>query len=324
MLLDGRWRGRLLDLVRQSAEFSGVEVFTYAMMGNHFHLLVRVEAQREVSDEELAARMASIYTPNQLAKKLADWARWDANPKMEWRSREERDRLKRRMFSLPEFVKTFSERFAEEYNRTTGSTGSPWGQRFKSVLVEKSAATLVPIAAYIDLNPIRAGIAVEPGESAWTGLGAALRGDRRARKGLASLLSHARGVEPMDWEKTLSAYRAALDGRLAIDAAKTGVRPRSAEEKTGSVPGSGDGRKKFDREEVARKIAAGEALTLFELLRCRVRQFCAGHAIGSARFAEEAGRRILRRSGAPFAVRCVELAGVGTAGRVVNAVEIEE
>ena len=48
-LLDDKEKGILLGMVRASAEFSGVEVFTYAFMDNHFHLLVRVPGKTDLS-----------------------------------------------------------------------------------------------------------------------------------------------------------------------------------------------------------------------------------------------------------------------------------
>ncbi len=60
-------------------------------------------------------------------------------------------------------------------------TCSPWGQRFKSILIERGSRMLPVVGAYIDLNPIRAKIFANPGEYQWTGLGAALHGDEAAK-----------------------------------------------------------------------------------------------------------------------------------------------
>lgn len=68
--------------------------------------------------------------------------------------------------------------------------------------------------------------------------------------------------------------------------------------------------------EVERKIAAGEMLTLFELLRCRVRYFCAGLAFGAEGFVKAIGMKRTTRCHAPHQIKCAELAGIGTACRV--------
>ena len=305
MLLTDVWKARLLDHVRRAADFSGVEVLTYAIMGNHFHLLVKVQKPREILDTELVARMASLYTSKQLDRILADWERWENDGRNAWKAEDARNRLRKRMFDLSQFVKTFSERFTVEYNRTTGFTASPWGQRFKSVLVEENSRALLPMAAYIDLNPVRAGIATDAGQSAWTGFGAALRGDSCARNGISSLLSYAYGEKGLDWEKSLDLYRSVLDGCLARD----GDRPQIPNVECGDRP-------RFDAAEVEKKIVAGETLALFELLRCRVRQFCAGLVFGTEGFVKAIGKRLPGRNRPPYGIRCAELAGVGTARRV--------
>ena len=53
---DAKRKGRVLDFLRRSAEFSGVDVVTYALMDNHIHLCVRVPEQREVGADEIAHR----------------------------------------------------------------------------------------------------------------------------------------------------------------------------------------------------------------------------------------------------------------------------
>ena len=249
--------------------------------------------------------MASLYTPKQKDRILADWERWENDGRSAWKAEDARNRLRKRMFDLSQFVKTFSERFTVEYNRTTGFTASPWGQRFKSVLVEENSRALLPMAAYIDLNPVRAGVKREPGGSAWTGFGAAIRGDPRARDGITSLLSYAHGDKSLDWKVSRDLYRSVLDGRLAQDGDRL------------QIPNAENGdRPRFDAVEVERKIAAGKKLSLFELLRCKVRYFCAGLAFGRETFIRGIGRDDLVFHHAPYAIPCETLSGIGTAGRV--------
>ena len=296
LLRDPALKGMLLEGVRRAGVFSGVEVLTYAIMDNHFHLLVRVPEKREITDEELAGRVRALYGERRAARMLSDWEAWESDASTAWCAVEARRRLAARMNDLSQFVKTFAERFTMEYNRRTGNTGSPWGRRFGSVLVERGES-LAPVAAYIDLNPVRAGIAAEPGQCAWTGYGAALRGDPWAREGLASLHARAFGSDAGDWSDVESRYRKILDGRLAADAPDSGPAPR------------------FDAAEVRRKLSAGESLTLFELLRCRVRQFCAGVAFGGAAFTH-AVRESRKMRGAPHRLPCVGLSWIGTAAGV--------
>ena len=71
-------RGRedfVLSLLRRAAAFSGVELLDFALMGNHFHLLVRVPPREPVPDEVLADRVRSLYGKrgDRLLKTWADW-----------------------------------------------------------------------------------------------------------------------------------------------------------------------------------------------------------------------------------------------------------
>ena len=75
-LIDEKEKRILLGMIRGAAAFSGVQVYTYAVMSNHFHLLVRVPRKREVPDKELEKRMLALYGPAKFQAVLKKWARW--------------------------------------------------------------------------------------------------------------------------------------------------------------------------------------------------------------------------------------------------------
>jgi hypothetical protein len=78
--------------------------------------------------------------------------------------------LREKLSSLSEFVREIKVSFARYYNRRHNRRGYFWGDRFKSVIVDKGE-TLVNCLAYIDLNPLRAGIVDRPEEYRWNSLG---------------------------------------------------------------------------------------------------------------------------------------------------------
>ena len=99
-----------------------------------------------------------------------------------------------RMWDLSQFMKVLKQRFTQWFNKRHGRRGTLWEDRFKSVLVEDGYTARV-MSAYIDLNPLRAGIVNDPARYRWSSYGAAVAGDRLARGGgsgahrrLASLL----------------------------------------------------------------------------------------------------------------------------------------
>jgi hypothetical protein len=77
------------------------------------------------------------------------------------------------MYDLSEFMKGVKQRFTQWYNREHGRTGTLWEGRFKSVLVEGGFAARV-VAAYIDLNPVRAGMVSRPEDYRWSSYGVAM------------------------------------------------------------------------------------------------------------------------------------------------------
>jgi hypothetical protein len=78
--------------------------------------------------------------------------------------------FRQKLSSLSEFVREIKVGFARYYNRRHNRRGYFWGDRFKSVIVDKGE-TLVNCLAYIDLNPLRAGLVDCPEDYRWNSLG---------------------------------------------------------------------------------------------------------------------------------------------------------
>ncbi len=78
--------------------------------------------------------------------------------------------FKEKFSNLSEFLKELKQRFSRYYNKLHERRGYFWGDRFKSVIVE-NGNTLINCLAYIDLNPIRAGLAVIPEDYRWSSMG---------------------------------------------------------------------------------------------------------------------------------------------------------
>jgi hypothetical protein len=78
--------------------------------------------------------------------------------------------LRLKLSSLSEFMREIKVGFARFYNRRHNRRGYFWGDRFKSVIV-KNGAILFNCLAYIDLNPLRAGLVERPEQYRWNSLG---------------------------------------------------------------------------------------------------------------------------------------------------------
>jgi len=97
--------------IRHAESFCGVRVLTYAVMANHFHLLVEVPKRAEVDEAELVRRMTILYGKIYVANALRQWAEW------RWTGtaylvEDQQARLRVRMFDLSAFVKTVKQRYS--------------------------------------------------------------------------------------------------------------------------------------------------------------------------------------------------------------------
>ena len=116
MLLDDFGKEKLVGLLGKPAEFCGVEVITYCMMSNHFHLLLRIPVRVELSDEQLLAKMAAFYGKKRILTVLAQES-LKVRGKIDL---DIRDSVVGRMGDVSAFMKEFKQRFSRWYNKTTG------------------------------------------------------------------------------------------------------------------------------------------------------------------------------------------------------------
>ena len=128
-----------------------------------------------VPDDEMVSRLSSLYG-SVVAKAMAEqWARMrriGCTAAVE----EEKSRYCRRMYNLSQFVKTLAERIAQRYNEETGHRGCLWQGRFYSGVVEAVGEVLAIVAAYIDYNPVKAGMVPRPSAWRWSSFGLACSG----------------------------------------------------------------------------------------------------------------------------------------------------
>jgi putative transposase len=142
----------MLDLIRRYATLYLVEIIGFCLMGNHFHILVKMIPEYKFSDEDIKNRYLGFYDDDRVFND-------GLIPS-----------LRMKLSSLSEFVREIKVGFARYYNRRHNRRGYFWGDRFKSVIVEKGE-TLINCLAYIDLNPLRAGLVKRPEEYRWNSLG---------------------------------------------------------------------------------------------------------------------------------------------------------
>ena len=260
LLFHDREREMLRKMIWQVADFCGVEVLTYCVMSNHFHVLLRVPDGAAVSDRELMRRYQVLYPkPTKYQAASAELMKTDLLAGGD-EAQLIRRKLLARMGDVSEFMKAVKQRFSVWYNRTNKRYGTLWAERFKSVLVEGVGNPLQTMAAYIDLNPVRAGLVNDPKDYRFCGYAEAVAGVQEAKSGLIQVWYDS-GAKQIDL--ALSAHRMLIFGKHASDAGLSAISREQAlkvlEDDCGQLPRS-------------------------VMLRCRVRYFTDGAILGSAEF----------------------------------------
>ena len=150
----------MLDLIRRYSTLYFVEILGFCLMGNHFHLLVKMFPEHKFTDEDIQKRYEEFYSDDVIF--AAGWI----------------PSLREKLSSLSEFVREVKVGFARYYNKRHNRRGYFWGDRFKSVIVE-NGETLINCLAYIDLNPLRAGLVKRPEDYRWNSLGYHIQADNK-------------------------------------------------------------------------------------------------------------------------------------------------
>jgi REP element-mobilizing transposase RayT len=144
----------LLNLIKHLSSVYFTEVLGFCLMGNHFHLLVRTYPGEDYDDEEIKRRFKLYYRGDKKRELHEGQIPF----------------FREKWSSLSEYVKEIKQGFSRHYNRLHSRKGYFWSDRFKSLIVD-NGETLINCLAYIDLNPIRAGMVKRPEAYRWCSLG---------------------------------------------------------------------------------------------------------------------------------------------------------
>ena len=201
LVLDDAAKEFLVKTMRAYEAVLGVEILTFCVMSNHLHVLLRIPhrpAGFDVPLEVVVARLERAVGKEAFSlirKELAFWEQTSNTAALEaWRQQQVA-----RMFSLSEFMRCLKQRFTWWYNQKNGRQGTIWESRFTSVIVEEEERALRTIAAYIDLNPVRAGLVPDPAAYRWSGYAEAMAGQAQARRGLVRIIGQ------MAWPRATAA-----------------------------------------------------------------------------------------------------------------------
>jgi len=151
-----------------SAIFS-IDICAYAVMSNHYHVVLRVDADAASlwSEREVIERWTTLFSAPVLVER---YLRGQNNAEAaDKKAREIIEEWRTRLTDISWFMRVMNESIARQANREDNCTGRFWEGRFKSQALLDDAAILACMA-YVDLNPIRAGMAESPEESDFTSI----------------------------------------------------------------------------------------------------------------------------------------------------------
>jgi hypothetical protein len=296
-LLADEDREMLRKQLEKTATFCGIQVLAFVFLANHFHLLIRVPAldsRNDLSQEAILGRVGALYGAN--TRKDLQAALKSVVSSETKMATDQVARYRSLMCDLSQFMKLYKMRFTRWYNVVHGRFGTLWAERFRSIVVEDNPRAIQALAAYIDLNPVRAGLCDDPKDYRFCSYAEALAVAGMARDGLKSVFATHDGTVER-WDVVQARYRLLMFGKVSVT---------SLSESAGNVPQARDrkGKAGVSAAKIEEVQQAGGQLGLIEVFRQRVRHFSQGVALGSSAFVEsvfQARRRhfaAARKSGA--------------------------
>ena len=162
-------RGWISDRIKHLSSIFTIDIAAYAVMSNHYHLVVHIDAERaselsyaDVIDRWLTLFKAPPLLQRHMAEPLTNQAELDVINDLvqKWRSR---------LCDISWYMRSLNEHIARKANNEDHCSGHFWEARFKSQALLDNTA-LLSCMAYVDLNPIRASMAQTPAQSDYTSI----------------------------------------------------------------------------------------------------------------------------------------------------------
>ena len=178
-------RSDFLEMVRRSAEFTGIQLLGWCVMGNHFHLLVYLPEPKALDECEVLRRYGILKGVQAAEGMKSAFAEWRKDGEVgEQRVAEWLDRQRARMYDIGSFMKIAKQWFTVEYNRRNAHKGTLWESAYFDRVVKRRTKDMSECLAYIHLNPIRAAASDRFDGYAWSSYSAFRKGEPIATAGM--------------------------------------------------------------------------------------------------------------------------------------------
>jgi REP element-mobilizing transposase RayT len=164
-------RGWIAARIKELAHVFAIDVAAYAVMSNHYHVVTHIDRERAQgwSPDEVLTRWVQLFTGPLLVVRYLSPARAQMSRAELAKVLEIAELYRARLHDLSWFMRVLNESLARQANAEDDCTGRFWEGRFKSqALLDEQA--LLAAMAYVDLNPVRAGMAETPETSDYTSI----------------------------------------------------------------------------------------------------------------------------------------------------------
>ncbi|CAH0991254.1 hypothetical protein SIN8267_01356 [Sinobacterium norvegicum] len=158
------------DKITALAGIFAIDICAYAVMSNHYHVVLHIDkdAADSWSVDEILERWHSLYKGTVLTQRYRGNKNSLTKPELD-AVNEKAELWRHRLCDISWFMRIINESTARLANVEDGCTGRFWEGRYKSqALLDEQA--LLACMAYVDLNPIRAGMNTTPESSAHTSI----------------------------------------------------------------------------------------------------------------------------------------------------------
>ena len=157
------------DKLYELAQVFALDLCAYAVMSNHYHVVLYVDATQAESwsRDEVISRWHQLFNGTLFSQRHL---RGETLSKVELRVLDKDvANWRQRLMDISWFMRVLNESIARQANAEDNCTGRFWEGRFKSqALLDETA--LLACMMYVDLNPIRAGICETPEASVFTSI----------------------------------------------------------------------------------------------------------------------------------------------------------
>lgn len=157
--------------ILQLANVFAIDVAAYAVMSNHYHIVVRVDQDRALNwtRDEVLERWSQLFAGNPVVQQYLALEDEEPSDSLLWKVDEFVEIYRKRLFDLSWFMRVLNESIARMANKEDNVKGHFWEGRFKSQALLDEQAVL-SVMAYVDLNPIRASMSESLQDSEFTSI----------------------------------------------------------------------------------------------------------------------------------------------------------